>query len=98
MTTCHSCPAPARWRDQHGRCWCSSHLPTNGSFTRLLRAEPDIVERLEAWRDRYGVDIAGPETPDMLEEAAAEIRRLRAALAGHASGDGTQQRHGREEG
>ena len=37
----------------------------------------DIVERLRAWRDRYGIDIAGPETPGMCEEAAAEIARLR---------------------
>jgi len=40
----------------------------------------DIVERLMAWRTRYGVDIAGPETPDMCEEAAVEIARFRGAL------------------
>jgi hypothetical protein len=39
-----------------------------------------IVERLRAWRDRYGVDIAGAETPNMCEEAAAEITRLRRCL------------------
>jgi len=89
--TCHSCPTPASWRDQHGRCWCSSHLPTNGTFTRLPRvAEPDILDLL---------DNATEGECCLFELAAAEIRRLRAALAGHASGDGKQQqRHGREEG
>lgn len=37
----------------------------------------DIVEWLLKWRARFGVDIAGPETPDRCEEAAAEIKRLR---------------------
>ena len=90
MTTCTRCPAPARWRDADGRTFCSSHVPANGKPLARLPAppEPDIVDRLEAWRDRYGVDIAGPETPDMCEEAAAEIRRLRALLdaAGDKSG------------
>jgi len=86
---CHACPTPASWRDQHGRCWCVSHLPTNGSFRSLRRAEPDIVELLEA---------GSGDPDDTLGRAAAEIRRLRAALAGRASGDGTQQRRVREEG
>ena len=37
----------------------------------------DIVEWLLKWRDRFGVDIAGPETPERCEEAAKEIARLR---------------------
>jgi hypothetical protein len=93
--TCHSCPAPARWRDQHGRCWCVSHLPTNGSFRSLRRAEPDIVDELEA----AGIGLIPALGDHLCQRAAAEIRRLRAALAGHASADGKQQqRHGREEG
>jgi hypothetical protein len=87
MTTCTRCESPARWRDADGRHFCAGHVPANGKpVTRLpAPAEPDIVDRLEAWRGRYGVDIAGPETPDMCEEAAAEIRRLRALL--EAAGD-----------
>jgi hypothetical protein len=53
-------------------------------------AEPDILDLL---------DNATEGECCLFELAAAEIRRLRAALAGHASGDGKQQqRHGREEG
>ena len=82
MKTCTRCPAPARWRDADGRHFCAGHVPANGKPLARLPAppEPDIVDRLEAWRDRYGVDIAGPETPDMCEKAAEEIRRLRALL------------------
>ena len=89
--TCHTCPAPAAWRDQQGRCWCSSHLPTNGQYRSLPRpAEPDIVERLETHpQSTFGML---PVSREMLNEAAAEIRRLRAELVGK------HKRHGREEG
>jgi hypothetical protein len=95
-STCRACPTPASWRDDRGRCWCVSHLPTNGTFTRLPRAaEPDIVDELEA----AGIGLIPALGDHLCQRAAGEIRRLRAALAGHASGDGTQQqRHGREEG
>jgi len=104
---CHTCPAPASWRDQQGRCWCSSHLPTNGQYRSLPRpAEPDILERLEfviAESELLTVGRIGGGGGlyrvqcDIVELAAAEIRRLRAELAEHASGDGTHKRHGRED-
>jgi hypothetical protein len=94
----HCCPTPAAWCDQQGRCWCSSHLPTNGTFRSMRRAEPDIVERLLSQERQPGDSCDSAECDTVKELAAAEIRRLRAALAGHASGDGKQQRHGREEG
>jgi len=94
----HCCPTPAAWCDQQGRCWCSSHLPTNGTFRSMRRAEPDIVERLLSQERQPGDYCDSAECDTVKELAAAEIRRLRAALAGHASGDGKQQRHGREEG
>jgi len=92
-TTCHACPAPAAWRDQQDRCWCVSHLPTNGQYRSLPRpAEPDIVDELEA----AGIGLIPALGDHLCQRAAAEIRRLRAALSGHASADGKQQRHGRE--
>jgi hypothetical protein len=96
MTTCHTCPTTASWRDDRGRCWCVSHLPTNGTYLSLPRpAEPDVVDELKA----AGIGLVPAFGDHLCQRAAAEIRRLRAALAGHASRDGKhQQRHGREEG
>jgi len=87
--TCTRCPAPARWRDADGRLFCGSHVPANGKPLARLPAEPDpqrdIVERL----DNRAVLIArvgsDPYVKSMCEDAAAEIRRLRALL--EAAGD-----------
>ena len=78
MTTCTRCPSPARWRDGDGRHFCGSHVPANGRpLARLPAApEPDIIERLLGVSGDYGC----PTVEDLCAEAAAEIRRLRAAL------------------
>ena len=60
--------------------------------------EPDIVERLLSHERHPGDYCDSAECDTVKELAAAEIRRLRAALEEHASVDGKQQqRHGREE-
>jgi len=85
--TCTNCPAPARWRDADGRHYCGSHVPTNGKPLVRLPAppEPDIVERLEAIT---AVPHDSPFSFEILDEAAAEIRRLRALVPpnGHQPG------------
>ena len=79
MNTCTRCPAPARWRDGDGRHYCAGHVPANGKpVTRLPVAPPaDIADRLEAIT---AVPADSPFSFDILGEAAAEIRRLRAEL------------------
>ena len=77
MNTCTRCPSPARWRDGDGRHYCAGHVPANGKpLVRLPAPVIDIVERLEAIAAAPGA-IADGKTAS---EAAAEIRRLRAAL------------------
>ena len=77
MNTCTRCPSPARWRDGDGRHYCAGHVPANGKpLARLPAPVIDIVERLEAIAAAPGA-IADGKTAS---EAAAEIRRLRAAL------------------
>ena len=74
--TCTRCPAPARWRDGDGRHYCGSHVPANGKpVTRL--PVTDIADRLEAIA---AVPADSPFSFEILGEAAAEIRRLRAEL------------------
>ena len=76
--TCTRCPAPARWRDADGRQFCGSHVPANGKpLTRLLVVTIDIADRLEAIA---AVPADSPFSFEILGEAAAEIRRLRALL------------------
>jgi len=77
--TCTHCPAPARWRDADGRHYCAVHVPANGKPLARLPAppEPDIVERLEAIT---AVLHDSPFSFEILDEAAAEIRRLRALV------------------
>ena len=76
MNTCTRCPQPARWRDHDGRQFCGSHVPANGKpVTRL--PVTDIADRLEAIA---AVPADSPFSFEILGEAAAEIRRLRAAL------------------
>jgi len=84
MSTCTRCPAPARWRDADGRHYCASHVPANGKPLARLPAppEPDIADRLEAIA---AVPADSPFSFEILGEAAAEIRRLRALL--EAAGD-----------
>lgn len=74
--TCTRCPAPARWRDGDGRQFCGSHVPANGKPVTRMPTAPDILDRLEAVVAAPGA-IADSKTAG---EAAAEIRRLRAAL------------------
>ena len=75
-TTCTRCPSPARWRDGDGRHYCGSHVPANGKpVTRL--PVTDIADRLEAIA---AVPADSPFSFEILGEAAAEIRRLRAEL------------------
>ena len=74
--TCTRCPAPARWRDGDGRQFCGSHVPANGKpVTRLPLT--DIADRLEAIA---AVPADSPFSFEILGDAAAEIRRLRAEL------------------
>jgi hypothetical protein len=76
--TCTRCPAPARWRDADGRQFCGSHVPANGKpLTRLLVVTIDIADRLEAIA---AVPADSPFSFEILGEAAAEIRRLRALV------------------
>jgi hypothetical protein len=99
MNTCTRCPAPARWRDADGRQFCGSHVPANGKPLARMPAEPeppepDILERLDEVINeselltigriggRGGLYRVGS---DIVEDAADEIRRLRALL--EAAGD-----------
>jgi hypothetical protein len=77
--TCTRCPAPARWRDADGRTFCGSHVPANGKPVTRIAAppEPDIADRLEAIA---AVPADSPFSFEILGEAAAEIRRLRALV------------------
>ena len=76
MNTCTRCPSPARWRDGDGRHYCGSHVPANGKpVTRL--PVTDIADRLEAIA---AVPADSPFSFEILGEAAAEIRPLRAEL------------------
>ena len=74
--TCTRCTQPARWRDADGRQFCGSHVPANGKPLARLPLT-DIVDRLEAIA---AVPADSPFSFEILGEAAAEIRRLRAAL------------------
>jgi hypothetical protein len=96
MTICTRCPSPARWRDADGRQFCAGHVPANGKpVTRI--PEPDILERLDSVINESEVLTVGwiggggglyQLGCDIVEDAAAEIRRLRALLkaAGDKSG------------
>jgi hypothetical protein len=76
--TCTRCIAPARWRDADGRQFCGSHVPANGKpLARLPAPTIDIADRLEAIA---AVPADSPFSFEILGEAAAEIRRLRALL------------------
>jgi hypothetical protein len=93
MTTCTRCESPARWRDADGRQFCAGHVPANGKPLARLPAPPepeaDILDRLERVINeselltvgriggRGGLYRVGS---DIVEDAAAEIRRLRALL------------------
>jgi len=87
MNTCTRCPAPARWRDADGRHFCAGHVPANGKPLARLPAppEPDIVDRLYDLINEHelltgcrgGLFQVGS---DIVEDAAAEIRRLRALV------------------
>ena len=96
MNTCTRCPAPARWRDADGRQFCGSHVPANGKPLARLPAppEPDIVDRLDQVINESEVLTVGRIGGggglyqigcDIVEAAAAEIRRLRALV--EAAGD-----------
>jgi hypothetical protein len=89
--TCTRCESPAGWRDADGRQFCGSHVPANGKPLARLPAEPepDILERLDQVINeselltigriggRGGLYRVGS---DIVEDAAAEIRRLRALV------------------
>jgi hypothetical protein len=95
MTICSRCPSPARWRDPDGRQFCGSHVPANGKPLARLPAppepQPDILDRLDrvlreselltisqiGWHDGGGVFRVSSR---VVEDAAAEIRRLRAIV------------------
>jgi hypothetical protein len=83
MTTCIRCPSPARWRDADGRHFCAGHVPANGKpLARLPAApEPDIADLLEDCVRGTWIEA----TAEVLFDAAAEIRRLRALV--EAAGD-----------
>ena len=94
--TCTRCPAPARWRDADGRHYCGSHVPANGKPVTRIAAppEPDILELLDRVINESEVLTIGriggrgglyQVGCDIVEDAAAEIRRLRALL--EAAGD-----------
>jgi hypothetical protein len=98
--TCTRGPSPARWRDADGRLFCGSHVPANGKPLARLPAPPepqaDILDRLDrvineselltisqiGSHDGGGVFRVSSR---VVEDAAAEIRRLRALL--EAAGD-----------
>lgn len=95
MTTCSRCQSPARWRDADGRTYCGSHVPANGKPLARLPAppepQPDILERLDrVLRESELLTISQIGCHDgggvfrvssrVVEDAAAEIRRLRAML------------------
>jgi hypothetical protein len=85
--TCTSCHAPARWRDADGQTFCGSHVPANGKPLARLPAtpEPDIVDRLLDQSQPWGDYCDSCHCVSVKEDAAAEIRRLRALL--EAAGD-----------
>ena len=86
MNTCTRCPAPARWRDADGRHYCAGHVPANGKPLARLPAPPvDIVARLERQAVLIGLVRSDMDLKSICEDAAAEIRRLRALL--EAAGD-----------
>jgi len=75
--TCTRCTRPARWRTPT-EALCGSHAADEAIRGRPVALVPpeDVADRLEA--------VGG----ELLAEAAAEIRRLRAALeAGQSAGD-----------
>ena len=76
MTICTRCPATARWRDGDGRHYCAGHVPANGKPLARLPLT-DIADRLESIT---AVPADSPFSFEILGEAAAEIRRLRAEL------------------
>jgi hypothetical protein len=80
--TCTRCPDPARWRDADGRHFCAGHVPANGKPLAMLPAppEPDIVERLLDESQPRGDYCDSCHCVSVKEDAAAEIRRLRALL------------------
>ena len=88
MTTCTRCPALARWRDADGRHFCAGHVPANGKPLARLPAT-DILDRLNFVLNESEVMTVGGigggggifmVPSEVIEEAAAEIRRLRAEL------------------
>ena len=84
---CTRCPAPARWRDADGRHFCAGHVPANGKPLARLPAppEPDIVDRLLDQSQPLGDYCDSCHCDKVKQEAADEIRRLRALL--EAAGD-----------
>ena len=82
MTTCSRCHATARWRDANGCTVCGSHVPANGRPLARLPAplEPDIVARLNRQALLIGLTRSDMDLKSICEDAAAEIRRLRALV------------------
>ena len=87
--TCSRCPSPARWRDGDGRQFCGSHVPANGKPLARLPAPADILDRLDLVLNESELKTIGRigggggifmVPSDVVEDAAAEIRRLRAEL------------------
>lgn len=77
MIFCSRCPRPARWRTST-EALCGPH-----AADEAIRGRPVTLVTLEDVADR--LEAVGGE---LLEEAAAEIRRLRAALeSGQSAGD-----------
>lgn len=80
MTFCTRCPRPARWRTPT-EALCGTHAADEALRGRPVALAPleDVADRLEA--------VGG----ELLEEAAAEIRRLLARVAaleaGQSAGD-----------